>query len=146
MTENRNPIPTHWCGLWTDKNGKQLIIESAKHHFYSVTVLDPGNNPFQINLLGDEKKVTLELKGQFCKDLDGNLMLQVEAGTEGIGPTYRLYFLVAKDQSFRPAKNTDEIKKIIIRPTIGIGLYDDYEDDLGVPWAFPLEDFKKKPK
>ena len=21
--------------------------------------------------------------------------------------------------------------------------YDDYDDDLGVPWAFPLEDFKK---
>ena len=30
------------------------------------------------------------------------------------------------------------------RTNVGMGLYNDWEDDLGVPWAFPLDDFKKK--
>lgn len=70
-------------------------------------------------------------------------MLRVEAGTEEIGPTYNLYFLVPQGQEVRLAKNADEIEKIIIRPNVGMGLYDDWEDDLGVPWAFPLKDFQK---
>ena len=38
---------------------------------------------------------------------------------------------------------SDSLSKIIIKPDVGMGLYDDWEVDLGVSWAFPLEDFKK---
>ncbi|MEZ5002360.1 MAG: hypothetical protein R2730_04925 [Chitinophagales bacterium] len=40
------------------------------------------------------------------------------------------------------ANDKDEIENITVRPRIGMGLYDDWEEDLGVPWAFPLSDFK----
>ena len=145
LTKNRKSIPKSWFGLWTDKNEKQLIIQTTKHDFYSVTVLNKDGIPFQIDLLGDKKRDTEKLIGQFTKDTNGNPILQVEAGSNEIGPTFDLYFLTTKDNDeHRLAKNTDDIDKIIIKPSVGMGLYDDWEDDLGVPWAFPLEDFKKK--
>jgi hypothetical protein len=110
-----------------------------------VTIFDKNENPYQIDLLGDEKKNTEKLTGQFTKDTNGNPILEVEAGSNGIGPTYDLYFLTAKDKDeFKLSKSKDDIEEIIIRPNVGMGLYDDWEDDLGVPWAFPLDDFKKK--
>ncbi len=145
LTKNRKSIPKSWCRLWTDKNEKQLIIQATKHDFYSVTVLDKNGIPFQIDLLGNKKRNTKKLTGQFTKDTNGNPILQVEAGSNEIGPTLDLYFLTTKgNDEYRLAKNTDDIDKIIIKPSVGMGLYDDWEDDLGVPWAFPLEDFKKK--
>jgi len=143
--KNRKSIPRSWCGIWTDKNGKHIEIRSTAHDFYSVTILDKNNNPYQIDLLGDEKKNTEKLTGEFTKDTNGNPILQVEAGSNGIGPTYDLYFLTEKEKDdFKLANNKDDIAKIIIRPNVGMGLYDDWEDDLGVPWAFPLDDFKKR--
>jgi len=56
LDKNRKSIPNSWCGLWTDRYEKQLIIHSTKHDFYSVTVLDKYGKPFQIDLLEDFKK------------------------------------------------------------------------------------------
>lgn len=145
LTKNRKSIPKSWCGLWTDKNGKQVIIQPIVSRSYSVTVLDRFDNSFQIDLLENEKKETRHLTGHFTKDTNGNPLLQVEAGSNGIGPTYNLYFLTAdKDEKLKLAKNSDNLGEIIIKPNVGMGLYDDWEDDLGVPWAFPLDNFKKK--
>lgn len=145
MTKNRKTIPKSWSGLWTDRNEKQLIIQSTKDDSYSVTVLDTYGNPFQIDLLENKKRDTKKLTGRFTKDINGNPILQIEAGSNGIGPTFNLCFLTTKDNAkLKLAKNSDDLDKIIIKPSVGIGLYDDWEDDLGVPWAFPLEDFKKK--
>tara|TARA_B100000678_G_C18215734_1_gene505209 strand:+ start:1510 stop:2013 length:504 start_codon:yes stop_codon:yes gene_type:complete len=144
LTKNRKSIPKAWCGLWADRNGKQVLIESTKHHFYAVTVLDSGGEPFKIQLPGDTPKNTIGLTGSFGRDASGNPTLQVEAGINDLGPTYNLYFLVAESgQKLRLARNSDDLRHIIIKPNVGMGLYDDWEDDLGVPWAFPLEDFKK---
>ena len=144
-TKNRKSIPKSWCGFWTDKNNKQLIIQPTKHDFYSVTILNKNGFPFKIDLLGNKKRDTKNLTARFTKDTNGKPILQVEAGSNEIGPTYNLYFLTTKDNDeYKLAKNTDNIDKIIIKPNVGMGLYDDWEDDLGVPWAFPLEDFKKK--
>ncbi|TNE27391.1 MAG: hypothetical protein EP346_12300 [Bacteroidetes bacterium] len=146
-TKNRKSIPKTWCGLWTDKNGKQVIIEPTKHHSYVVTVLDSKGQPYKIDLLGGSQKDTIKLLGRFTTDTNGNPILQVEAGRHDVGPTFNLYFLVSKnDQKLRLAKNSDALNNIIIKANVGMGLYDDWEDDLGVPWAFPLEDFKKEMK
>lgn len=143
-SRKRKSIPNSWCGLWKDINGKQLIIESTKHDFFLVTVLDTNGELFEIELLGGNKKKTKGLIGRFTIDTNKNPILQVEAGSNDIGPTYDLYFLTHnEDNKLILANNSTNIEKIIIRPNVGIGLYDDWEDDLGVPWADPLEDFKK---
>lgn len=140
----RKSIPKSWCGKWIDKGGKQLIIEPTKHNFYLVTVLNYQGQPFEIKLLTERNKKTENLIAKFTTDPKNRSILQVEAGVEGLGPTYDLYFRTEKDQNIRPSRNFDNLKNIKIRPSVGCGLYDDWEDDLGVPWAFPLEDFKKQ--
>lgn len=143
LTQNRNSIPNNWCGLWMDKNGKQLLIEKKPFNRYFVTILNNNGLPYKIDLLNNTQIDTVKLKGQFSKDTYGNPLLQVEAGTNGIGPTYDLYFLYQKHDKTLLATNTIDIDNLIINPKIGMGLYDDWEDDLGVPWALPLENYKK---
>lgn len=144
ISKYRKSIPKSWCGLWTDKNGKQVIIKSTKHNFYLVTVLDFNKQPYKIKLLGNKTRKTIDLIGRFTKDINKNPILQVEAGDDGAGPTFNLYFsILDKNNNLKLAKNSDGINNIIIKTNVGMGLYDDYEDDLGVPWAFPLEYLKK---
>ena len=139
---NRKSIPKAWCGIWIDKNGKQIKIDSTKHDFYSLTILDNVGNPFEIKSLGDRTKTTTGLVGRFTKDSYDNPVLQVEAGTDGIGPTLNLYFLALNENGQqRLARNSDKPSNIILKPDVGMGLYDDWEDDLGVPWAFPLDNY-----
>jgi hypothetical protein len=142
---NRQSIPKKWCGTWADKDGKKLIIEPTRHKFYIINVLDPKGQPFQIDLLLEEKtKKTTNLIGRFSKDTNNNSILEVEAGINDIGPTFNLYFLTVKQNGkLRPARNLDNLKDIVIKPDVGMGLYDDWEDDLGVPWAFPLNNYRK---
>ena len=145
--DKRKSIPLEWCGLWVDENGKQITIEPTNNGLYSVSIFDNVGNPFKIELLDNKIIATIGLSATFRDDTMGNSTLQVEAGTNGIGPTYNLYFITIKnDQELRFAKNTDDLNKVIIRPKVGLGLYDDYEDDLGVHWAFPLNDYRKKCK
>lgn len=144
LSKYRKSIPKSWCGKWLDKKGNQLIIKSTAHDFYYITVLDPYKNPFEIELLGGLSKSTMDLKARFAKDLKNLPILQVEAGSDGIGPTYNLYFLkVDPYAKTRLARNSDNLDDLIIVPDVGMGLYNDWEVDLGVPWAFPLENFKK---
>lgn len=140
----RTSIPIEWCGLWRNKNGKQLIIQSTHHKFYTVTILDEEGKAFEIDLPGNSKKVTQNLSALFSNDTNGNPFLQVEAGINEIGPTYDLYFLSEQGKELDLALNSDKIESLVIQTKVGMGLYDDWEDDLGVPWAFPLENFKKQ--
>ena len=138
-------IPDLWFGHWVDKNGKQLIIETLHKDSYYVSILDQNGQPYKIDLLDNKITQTIKLKAIVDKDTNNNYILQVEAGTEDIGPTYNLYFLtIDKDGNKRLANSNDDLKNIFITPNVGLGLYDDFEDNLGVPWAFPLEDFKKR--
>ncbi len=139
-------IPTTWTGNWVDDIGRTLTIEVANDREYKVSIKDNSGIPFKIDWTGFgllDKKTT-DLKSEITKDNDGRQHLQVEAGMVGVGPTYRLYFVVEEEnEKQRLATIDDQIEKIKIKPDIGIGLYDDWEDDLGVPWALPLSDYKK---
>jgi len=59
---------------------------------------------------------------------DGKLV--VELGTSGLGPALVLEFIESDGKDF-------------LIPEIQMGLYDDYEDDLGVGWIFPLSRFER---
>jgi len=139
-------IPTSWTGNWIDDIGRTLTIEMTNDKEYKVSIKDKSGLPFKIDWTGFgilDKKTT-DLKSEITNDTDGRQHLQIEAGMVGVGPTYRLYFVVEEEnQKLRLATTDDQIEKIKIKPNIGIGLYDDWEDDLGVPWALPLSDYKK---
>ena|SRR5688572_24933634 len=140
-------IPAAWLGNWVDDIGRTLTIEPAgDHHHYKVSIRDQSGNPFDVDNTGfsESEKKTLDLRSLLTIDNKGKQHLQVEAGMVGFGPTYRLYFAIeTEDKHLRLAVNTDPVEKILIKPDIGMGLYDDWEDDLGVPWALPLNDYKK---
>lgn len=138
-----NSFPNHWFGTWIDKNGKKVLIERHLLGKITTSVIDQDNNPYEIVLLGGVKKKTLLLKSEYTKDSEQIPMLQIEAGNVDIGPTYRLYFVVEEKDTRRIANEFDDSRLLKILPEVSIGLYDDYEEDLGVPWAFPLEEFTK---
>lgn len=140
----RTALPKSWLGCWIDKNGKCLEIKEEKGSFL-VSVQDNHGQFYLITLLEEKKKATKDLVGKFSLDNNNNPFLHIEAGEIGLGPTYNLYFLSLKENgSYRLARDTDKLDNVIISPNVGLGLYDDWEDDLGVPWAFPLEEFNKK--
>jgi hypothetical protein len=71
-----------------------------------------------------------ELKGWICHDEPAGEYLKVEAGKLGIagaGPTLDL----------RPLTSDT------LLPSVSMGLYDDWEDDLGIPWALPLSSYHR---
>jgi uncharacterized Zn finger protein (UPF0148 family) len=137
-------IPKSWLGRWEDKNGKQLIIElvNEKEGIYKVSCLDKFNQPYLIKGLSEQWK-SINLTTTFAHDIHDEPALSVEAGEDGVGTTYGLKFGVIKQDNYRLANKSDELSIVLIIPNLGIGLYRDDEDDLGAPWAMPLETFKK---
>ena len=141
----RTTIPNRWIGRWVDKNGKSLEIKEEKLKSYLVSVRDKEGQFYSIHLLGNKEISTENLISRFNTDIEKKPYLEVEAGTYGLGPTFNLYFIAEGDNGeFQLAQDSDNIDKVRIRPRVGMGLYDDWDDDLGVPWAYPLEDFKKE--
>ena len=90
-------------------------------------------------LLDGSRKTVRRLPGLAELDDEGRLRLSVEAGTEGSGPCYHLYPAVRREDGARARPTGDEPPRTLeLLPVVMFGLYDDWEDDLGVPWAFPL--------
>ena len=90
-------------------------------------------------LLGGGRKRIERLVASCFADDAGRRYLQVEAGTDGLGPTYRLYAALEHGGERHGAPDDTPCEEVVLVPDTGIGLYDDWEDDQGVPWAFPLE-------
>ena len=127
-----------WCGDWVDKEGKRISIKARGNHHYKVTIQSSSGEYFNLNLLIGKRK-TKNLLGVITIDKDRHRYMQIEAGTKGIGPTYRLYPAEKTSQGIKPLNEPIDI----LLPNVGLGLYDDWEDDLGVPWAFPLDEFHR---
>jgi hypothetical protein len=76
-------------------------------------------------------------------DENGRRFLEIEVGTPEFGPTYRLYALIDEGEQWHAAGDDAPLEQLVLVPNTIIGLYDDYEDDLGVWWASPLLPFRK---
>lgn len=138
-------IPNNWTGRWVDKNGKSIEIKEEKPKSYLISIRDKDGQFYSIHLLENKEISTENLISRFNTDIEKKPYLEVEAGTYGLGPTFNLYFIAERDRGeFRFAQDSDSIDIVRIRPRVGMGLYDDWDYDLGVPWAYPLEDFKKE--
>jgi hypothetical protein len=123
-----------FSGSFVDKSGRILQIRR----------LDDPKMPFRIqitlpaeldHLLQTHRdypfEIRDELKGWIDQDEQDGEFLKVEAGIlghAGAGPTLDL-FPISADQ---------------FRPRVSMGLYDDWEDDLGLPWAFPLSVYHRQ--
>lgn len=121
-------------------NGKTVTVRRMNDS-YKVTVA-PGvaGPPYSsAELLGGGTKDIEDLPGVCHQDEELRMYLEIEAGTPGLGPTYRLYAATEDDDlSLKPC-DSGPVDELVLVPITSIGLYDDYDDDLGVPWAYPLE-------
>jgi hypothetical protein len=120
-----------YAGLWLDEHGRVLDIVPSTETEAMVSIA-----PSVRGELYRGKHVTGAIE---MKDRPANVYrqngetprLMVEVGVVGLGPTYQLTFAAADDGS------------ALLIPHVGIGLYDDFAGDLGVPWAYPLGTFRR---
>jgi hypothetical protein len=115
-----------WVGDWIDQVGHSLIIKKCGSKLVVDFYMDSKMTPASRDLLGNEKADSINMATYFEEQF-----LIVELGSEGLSPTLKL-----------EQKRQD--KKDILIPGVIMGLYDDYEDDFGVPWIFPLSLYKRR--
>ncbi|MFD1321082.1 hypothetical protein [Micromonospora sonneratiae] len=131
--------PTSWTGTWVAPDGKTIRLVHGEHGI-AVTVSPGPDQPAYLSapLLDDSTKRIERLPASVNVDEDGRRYLEIEAGTPGLGPTYRLYAVVENAGRLRIAPVDVPVDRLVLYPNSVIGLYDDFDDDLGVPWAEPL--------
>jgi hypothetical protein len=138
-----------WTGSWVAADSKTISITTgAGAAIVKVTASPrPGGAPYlSAPLLDGDTKPIDRLPARYNLDERGRRNLEVEAGTEGIGPTYRLYPVVESPAGWCVALDNTPVEQVVLLPNTVIGLYDDYEDDVGVPWAYPLQPLRWQPR
>ncbi|MHA1308679.1 MAG: hypothetical protein ACTSQN_15415 [Candidatus Heimdallarchaeota archaeon] len=134
-------FPKELCGLWIDEEGKAVyIIKTKPLEFHTAIIFDLNDQLNKESIRIDEhlKKLTTRWVLDERREV---YRLQIEAGVNFLGPTYNLYVSMVND---KPQNiNLDEIENIRLYPEVQIGLYDDFEDDYGVPWGFNYKNFQK---
>ena len=140
----RKPLPSRlYVGTWCDDLGRRLRIrESIDPYSFDVSVSDAKGQPYTLRLLDDISRSTLNLSAALEAE-DGKRLLQVEAGSYHLGLTYNLQLGVMRDGVLHAARLWDFWRELLLVPSVGVGLYDNWEDDLGVPWAFPLRVWRR---
>ena len=136
--------PKQWVGRWSAADGKTVTIERGRGRTYMATVRPAvGEPPYtSAGLLGGQTKQIDRLEAACHVDDEGRRYLEIEAGTPDVGPTYRLYAAVEDSAGMLPAPDTTAPESVLLLPNTSIGLYDDWEDDQGVPWAYPLAELR----
>lgn len=131
--------PTSWTGTWVAPDVKTVRLIHDDDGI-SVTVSPGPDQPPYLSapLLDGGTKRIERLPASINIDEDGRRYLEIEAGTPGLGPTYRLYAAVEEHGDLRLAPVDVAADRLVLYPNTVIGLYDDFDDDLGVPWAEPL--------
>ncbi len=113
-----------FCCEWIDAAGRFLQVRVLARGRFSVSCLGPDKKPFARRLLEGESP-SLDMAAY----LEGERLV-VELGTPGLGPTLCLAY-------------SDEAGPPRLVPDVRMGLYDDWENDFGVGWLFPLSSFRK---
>jgi hypothetical protein len=132
--------PSSWVGTWTAQDGKTVTIGQSTRGM-TVTVRPAPDQPSYLSaelLEGGTKRIE-RLPASCQVDNEGRRYLEIEAGSPGLGPTYRLYAAVEGPEGLRKAHDDAAVDRLVLVPNTMIGLYDDWDDDLGVPWAYPLD-------
>jgi hypothetical protein len=115
-----------FLGLWIAEDKKAVFIEQGKKCF--LVTVKPGINAscFRRPNLFRVGSRTLRMKANWNTTDKEYPFLQVEAGFQGLGPTYHLVFVIknlnGNDPEYIVAKNADKIGKVFALPEIQIGL------------------------
>lgn len=131
-----------WVGTWIAADLKTITIAREGQGLTVTVSPGPDQVPYTGAPLPDGSEKTIDRLPAHCHTDRGLLYLQVEAGIPGIGPTYHLYGVVDGASGYRAANEKVPAEQLTLLPDTGIGFYDDWEDDLGVPWAYPLQPLK----
>ncbi len=139
-------FPEEFCGLWFDEDGKAIYIVKIEPLVLKTAVI--------FNLFEQLKKGSLhidkhlkQLLTHWVYDKQRKIhRLQVEAGIENLGPTYNLYISSVGETPTSFNFTSFILEEIRLLPEVQMGLYDDYDDDLGVNWGFPYKDYQKAPE
>lgn len=126
-------FPAAWLGRWSTDDGRRLSIER-----------DGGDLRVRVQLPGDDAAGPA-MEAHWLELRTNRWVLRVEVGSPdgmaGLGPTYNLSF----EADGRAADAGDALDSIVALPEVGMGMYDDFDDDLGVPWAPPLSPWRADP-
>ncbi|MGH3738541.1 MAG: hypothetical protein ACRDT6_23470 [Micromonosporaceae bacterium] len=127
-------------GWWVADDGKTVLLEQIGCESLVVTVAPERGAESYVGaeLLGGGLKRIERVRAQPQRTKRGHWYLEIEAGTDAVGPTYRLYPAQGGHGTWQPVSQVIAGAVSALLPEVHIGLYDDWEDDLGVPWAFPL--------
>jgi len=139
-------FPEELCGLWIDEDGKAVYIVKIEPLVLKTAVIFDLPEQLESDSLHINEHLK-QLSTNWVLDEKRKIhRLQIEAGIENIGPTYNLYVssIGASSESFDII--TAKIDDIRLIPEVQMGLYDDWEDDLGVEWGFPYKNYKKASK
>lgn len=139
-------FPDSWCGLWIDEKGKALYIVKGEKESYRTTIIFDLINQLQkdqIHIDEHLKNLTTNWKEDKQRKI---YRLQIEAGWDYIGPTFNLYYQLIDEMENKKIDSQTPPYEIELLPEVQMGLYDDMEDDYGVPWGFPYLNFRKAPK
>lgn len=123
-----------YVGVFVDQSGRTLTISEVDDASepYRIRVTLPAEIDAALHQHPDYPfEIADELRGWVYVDSEAGEALRVEAGVlrmNGLGPTLNLRFV-----------SHDELK-----PNLGLGLYDDWEDDLGLPWVRPLSVYRRQ--
>ncbi|TQL00978.1 hypothetical protein FBY24_0016 [Cellulomonas sp. SLBN-39] len=140
--------PRRWVGTWCADDGRSVTIErQGRSVLVTVRPVADAGPYASAALLDGTRKAIFRLPACTERDARGALRLSVEAGSDGIGPSYHLEPLVrgADGALLRPARH-EPPSCLVLVPRVTTGLYGDWEDDLGVPWAFPLASMRWVPQ
>src|SRR3989304_2500693 len=123
----------NYVGTFEDRAGRVLEIRQTADYErpFRIRVTLPNRLEQALRSHPDYPfEIAEELKGWLCRDNTLGEHLKVEAGIlqiDGAGPTLNLFPI-----------SHDELK-----PEVVMGLYDDWDDDLGLAWAFPLSVYRR---
>jgi hypothetical protein len=133
--------PRSWVGTWVAPDAKTVAVAWCGSGVTVTVSPGPGREPYaSAPLLGGGTKPIANLPAQCGVDGQARWYLEVEAGTPDLGPTYHLYATVDGERAADPGT---PVERVVLAPAVRMGLYDDYDDDLGVPWAYPLRPFTR---
>jgi hypothetical protein len=127
-------------GWWVAEDGKAVLVEAGRGGVLLVSVAPAlGAEPYRsAELLYGGTKAIQRLAAT-ARTEDGVHYLQIEAGTEAYGPTYLLYPVERANRLWKAVDATSpEVRPAALYPNVHVGLYDEFDGDLGAPWAFPL--------
>jgi hypothetical protein len=136
-------FPDELCGLWIDEDGKAVYIVKIETLEFKIAIIFDLYEQFENDSIRIDEHLK-QLTAKWVLDEGRNIhRLQIEAGIDFIGPTYNLYVSKIGSSSQDFIYNERELDEIRLIPEVQMGLYDDWEDDLGVPWAFPYKNYQK---